>query len=110
MQNLSGIQPTEFKVLVKPDRVEEKTKGGIIIPDIERDREQFAATKGTLVAVSPMAFKFQDWPPIAAKPRPGDRVVFPRYVGFAMKGDDGEDYWLLNDRDIVATLESKNGR
>jgi co-chaperonin GroES (HSP10) len=93
-----------------PDKVEEKTKGGIIIPPTERDREQHAATQGTLIAVSPMAFTFSDWPAEAPKPKPGDRVAFPRYVGHVIKGKDNEDYWLLNDKDICATLESKNGR
>ena len=110
MLNPSGITPIEYKVLVRPDKVEEKTKGGIIIPDIERDREQHAATHGTLIAVSPMAFRFDDWPSDVPKPQPGDRVIFPRYVGHAVKGDDNEDYWLLNDKDLIAKLESKNGR
>lgn len=108
MKNESGIQPTEFKVLVLPDKVQEKTKGGIIIPISEVDKEQHAATQGALIAVSPMAFTYADWPLGTRKPEPGDRVVFPRYVGHAIKGKDDEDYWLLNDKDVIALLESKN--
>jgi len=99
--------PTEYKVLIKPDKVEEKTKGGIFLPEVERDREQHAATTGILIAVSPMAFRFDDWPPDGYKPRPGDRVAFPRYVGHAIKGKDDEDYWLVNDKDVSAILWSK---
>ena len=107
IQNQSGIEPTEYKVLVKPDKVEEKTKGGIIIPETERDRVQLAATTGILVAASPMAFKFDEWPPDARKPQPGDRVAFPRYTSHIIKGKDEQDYWLVNDKDVSAILWSK---
>ena len=80
--NQSGITPSEFKVLVKPDKVEEKTKGGIIIPETERDTQQHAATQGVLIAASPLAFTFADWPKDAKTPQVGDSVIFPRYVGF----------------------------
>src|SRR6185295_7461098 len=107
--NSSGITPHEFKVLVRPDKVEEKTKGGIIIPETERDREQHAATQGTLIAMSPLAWTFAEWPKGAKTPEIGDHVIFPRYVGFMVKGDDDEDYWLLNDKDILAVRNGVNG-
>ncbi len=97
-----GIFPSEFKVLVKPDKVEEKTKGGIIIPETERDTQQHAATQGVIVAMSPLAFTYAEWPAGHFPPQVDDYVIFPRYVGFMVKGDDSEDYWLLSDKDILA--------
>ena len=106
--NQSGILPTEYKVLVRPDKVAEKTAGGIYKPEVARDRDQHAATIGTLVAISPMAFKFDDWPPQSKDlvPKVGDRVVYQKYIGSEIEGKDKETYRLINDKDIQAILES----
>lgn len=106
MTNPSGILPTEYKALVKPIKVDEKTKGGIILPDETKERDQFAQMQGTLVAVSPLAFTYadaKDWGD-ASKPKPGDKVMFARYAGAAVKGKDGEDYRIISDKDISAVL------
>lgn len=106
MKNPSGILPTEYKALIRPVKVDEKTKGGIILPDEHKDREQFAQMEGVLVAVSPLAFTYADdeaWG-ASAKPKPGDKVLFAKYAGAAVKGMDGKDYRLVNDKDIAAVL------
>ncbi len=106
MNHPSKIKPTEYKVLIEPSKVDEKTKGGIIIPDERKDRDQFAQMEGTLVAVSPLAFSYADeatWGD-AEKPKPGDKVMFAKYAGAAVKGMDGKDYRLVNDKDIGAVL------
>lgn len=103
--NPSGINPTEYKVLVKPKAVEEKTAGGIFIPDESREREQYASTEGELVAISPLAFTYEDrWPEGFEKPKVGDRVIFAKYAGTKLKGKDGGEYRIVNDRDIAAVL------
>ena len=106
MTNPSGILPTEYKALVKPIKVDEKTKGGIILPDETKERDQFAQMQGTLVAVSPLAFTYaddKDWGD-ASMPKQGDKVRFARYAGAAVKGKDGEDYRIISDKDISAVL------
>jgi chaperonin GroES len=106
MTNPSGIKPTEYKVLVQPIKVDEKTKGGIILPDETKERDQFAQMQGRLVAVSPLAFTYageEDWGD-AEKPKPGDKVMFARYAGAAVKGMDGADYRIINDKDVSAVL------
>jgi chaperonin GroES len=100
----SGIRPSEFKVLIKPKTVEEKTKGGIILPDEHKDREQFAQMEGELIAVSPLAFSYADWPEGADKPKPGDRVLFAKFSGAKVTGMDGVEYRLTNDKDVAAVL------
>lgn len=89
-------------MLVQPIKVDEKTKGGIILPDEHKDREQFAQMQGTLVAMSPLAFTYEnaEW----EKPRPGDRVMFAKFAGAAVKGKDGADYRIINDKDVSAVL------
>jgi chaperonin GroES len=106
MTNNSGIMPTEYRVLIKPKSIDEKTKGGIILPDETKERNQFAQMEGELVAVSPLAFTYaneHEWAG-ASKPKPGDRVLFAKYAGAVVKGNDGADYRLINDKDISAVL------
>ncbi len=103
MKNESGILPTEYKVLISPVEVDQKTRGGIIIPDETKDRDQFAQMKGTLVAVSPLAFTYDDWKN-GSPPKPGDTVLFAKYAGAVVDGKDGKKYRLTNDKDIAAVL------
>jgi chaperonin GroES len=100
-----GISPTEYRVLVLPKPVDEVSKGGIIIPDQVKEQNQFAQMEGTIVAASPLAFTYAEWPEGASIPRAGDRVLFGKYSGAIVKGRDGKDYRLVNDRDITAVLE-----
>lgn len=101
-ENKSGINPTGHHVLVLPDKVEEKTKGGLYLPQESRENEQRAATKGLLVAVGPTAWlEFAEGEPWATV---GDYVSYAKYGGINMTGADGVDYVLLNDQDILAVL------
>lgn len=107
--NPSGINPTEYKVLVEPAAVEEKTKGGIIKPDMSRDQEKFAQTKGRIIAVSPLAFSYateEEWLKCGGeKPKVGDMVLFGKYAGFDYMGDNGVNYRIIMDKDICATVK-----
>lgn len=109
--NTSGIVPFDKRVLVLHDKVEEKTKGGIILPDAEVDKKKYAQTTATVIAVGAMAFaepKYdaQQWGVEATFPEPGDRVLVGRYSGDVHKGADGVDYVILNDSDILAFIGS----
>ena len=99
MTNPSGIFPLDVKVLVKPDPVEEKTKGGIILADTTKDRDKYATTRGTVILKGPNAFA--EWGEGNA-PVAGARVVFAQYAGLRVKGDDGEDYLVMNDEDVIS--------
>lgn len=101
-QNNSGWKPFEFKVLVEPKEVEEKTAGGLILPDSKKEKDEFARQEGILVAVGPMAFSWAEWPDGVAKPVPGQRVMFSRYTADPVTGKDGKTYWIMNDKSIMA--------
>lgn len=102
--NTSGIEPLDVRVLVRPDPVEEKV-GSIFIPQQEQERQQYAQVKATLIAAGVNA-----WEEAAARsaaftaPQPGARVLIAKYGGITVKGDDGEDYRILNDEDVTAVL------
>ena len=98
----SGLIPTGGHLLVLPDKVEEKTEGGIYLPDKTKDEEQAAATSGVIIAVGSSAWKdLDDGQPWAIV---SDRVTYGRYAGVTLTGKDGVDYVLLNDNDILARL------
>lgn len=103
--NESGLDPVEYKVLVKPDNVDEVTKSGLIIPAQTADRERMAQVKGTLVACGGNAF--EDWR--GRIPKIGDRVYFAKYAGLKVQDESRGWYQLINDKDIAAIITRENG-
>ena len=108
MENPSGIYTCEYKVLIKPIEVEEKTEGGIILPDSVQEQNKHAQVKGELVSVSPLAFTYDEWPDedrwFEHYPTVGDTVLYAKYVGSSVTGVDGVEYRLVNDKDIGAVI------
>ena len=118
----TGIFPSGNRVVVKPDEVEEKTEGGIIIASAISEKYEHANATGTLVAVGPDAFTHTyevterlidgQWKPVERKvtgyseafAEEGDRVAFAKYGGLVVQGEDGEKYRILNDTDITARV------
>lgn len=101
-----GVQPVEFKVLVKPSAVEvdpalaRAKAAGIQLPAEVLERELMAQIVATLLAVGGNAF--EDWkPPI---PKVGDTVLIAKYSGISVKGSDGEEYRMLHDKDISGII------
>lgn len=105
--NTSGINPVEYNVLVKPKAVEEKTIGGIFLPDSTKEREKFGQMEGELIAISPAAFtyNYEGWPEGEELPLVGDRVVFSKYQATEIKGADGETYWMMKDKSIAGVMK-----
>lgn len=100
-----GFDPVEYNVLIAPEEVETKTSGGIIIPENTKETEQTAQVRGLIVSVSPLAFNFDEWPTDAPpRPKAGDHVIYAKYGGTIIKGDDGRDYRLLKDKDVCAVI------
>lgn len=103
----SGIVPLEFKVLVKPSMVEvdpvikSARERGIAIPQDVLEREFMAQIVGEFISAGGNAF--EDWKD-ARKPQPGDTVLIAKFAGVTVKGADGVEYRLLNDKDIGALI------
>lgn len=105
-ENQSGIDPVEYKVLVKPSDFEvdpvfkRAAEQGIKLPAEVVDRELAGQIDATLIAIGGNAFI--DWkPPI---PQPGQRVLIAKYAGISVKGADGVEYRMLNDKDISGII------
>lgn len=105
--NNSGIAPTEYNVLVQPKATEETTKGGVILSQSVQQLDGNAQTRGTIVAMSPMAFVNPDWPEDAQLPQVGDAVSYARYAGASSKieGMDGVEYIIIKDKEITAIID-----
>ena len=107
MTNQSDWFPVEFNCVVLPDPVKEKTKGGIYLPDDTKNRDQHAATAGTLIAVSPLAFSYEIWPEGSRRPEVGDKILFAKYAGSLVDVDKPDGYRIIKDKDILAIGASK---
>ena len=87
------IKPLADRVLVEPAPAEEKTAGGIIIPDTAKEKPQ----KGTVVAVGPG----KKDEPVTVKV--GDQVLYGKYAGTEIT-IDGVNYLIMRESDIVAIV------
>ena len=95
----SKIRPLQDRVIVKRLKEEEKTKGGIIIPDSAKEKP----VEGEVLAVG--NGKVQDDGKVRALDvKPGDRILFGKYSGTEIK-IDGEEHLILREDDILGVLE-----
>ncbi len=99
--DVQKIKPLSDRILVKPLQEEEKTKGGIVLPDtVSKEKPQV----GEVLAVGPG--RTNDEGKIFPMPfKKGDKVIYAKYSGTDIKGDDDEDYLLLSEKDVLAILE-----
>ncbi len=84
------------RVLIKPAAAEEKTAGGIIIPDTAKEKPQ----KGTVVAAGPGKHAEQTGSLIPVKQKVGDVVLYGKYAGTEISVE-GEDYLIMRTSDIL---------
>jgi len=93
------IRPLGEKVLLKRLQAEEKTKGGIVLPDTAKEKPQ----KGTVLAVGDGKL-LEDGKRAAFQVKKGDKVLFASYAGTEIK-IDGEEYVLMDESEILAILD-----
>lgn len=101
MKNESGIRPQGDRVLVRVEDIEETTAGGIVIPTSELNKHLAAQMAAVLVDTGKDAWS--DYAEPFAKI--GDRVLYQRHSGIQLRGKDNKLYRVVNDIDIIATLE-----
>ncbi len=97
-----GIEPMEYNILVLVDETEKTTAGGIIIPEKSKDRDDLAQVRGMLVRASPLAFSYDTWPAGSQQPQLGDHIIFGKFAGILVNGDDGREYRLCKDKELSA--------
>jgi len=93
------VRPLQDRVIVRRIDEEEKTPGGIIIPDTAKEKPQ----QGEVVATGP-GKRDEDGRLQALDVKPGDRVLFGKYAGTEIKLD-GEDLLIMREDDILGVIE-----
>jgi chaperonin GroES len=93
------IRPLQDRILVKRLTNEEKTKGGIIIPDSAKEKPQ----EGEVIAVGNGKI-LDNGTKVALDVKAGDKVLFSKYAGSEVK-IDGEEYTIMREDDILGIIQ-----
>lgn len=93
------LRPLADRVIIKILTSEEKTKGGIVLPDTAKEKPQ----EGEVIAVGPGKV-LDNGTRVSPDVKKGDIVVFAKYSGTEVKFE-GEEYLIIRDSDILAVKE-----
>jgi chaperonin GroES len=93
------VRPLHDRLIVRRLEEEEKTKGGIIIPDTAKEKP----IEGKVIAVGTGRMK-KDGAKLPLEVKKGDRVLFAKYGGTEVK-IDGEEHLIMKEEDILAVIE-----
>ena len=97
-------QPTGWRILVLPFKMNETTKGGVIMNESTLERQQVASQCGNVLAMGSECYKDKERYPTGPWCKVGDWVVFARYAGSRINIEGGE-VRLLNEDVILATVK-----
>jgi chaperonin GroES len=95
------IRPLQDRVIVKRLEEEEKTKGGIIIPDTAKEKPQ----EGKVIAVGKGKVT-EDGKLIPLDVKVGDKILFGKYAGTEIK-IGGDEHLIMREEDILGVIEGK---
>ena len=93
-----AIKPLADRVVVKPSQPEEKTAGGIILPDTVKEKPQ----QGLVVAVGPGKVS-ESGTKVSMEVKAGDKVLYGKYSGTEVQ-IEGVDHLIMRESDILAIL------
>lgn len=103
------VRPTGWRILVRPVKIEERTTGGIYLPEQAKEAKEALRYVGQVVAMGPLCYqhaKFEGGEPWC---QVGDHIAFGQYAGqeILAKSPEGvEKLRLINDDEVLCTLES----
>ncbi|HAL57841.1 MAG TPA: co-chaperone GroES [Bacteroidetes bacterium] len=98
---MTAMKPLADRVVVKPSLAEEKTKGGIIVPDTAKEKPVW----GEVIAVGPGRIS-DDGKSIPMEVKVGDRVLYGKYSGTEVTLDN-EELLIMRESDIFAIMPKK---
>jgi chaperonin GroES len=99
------LQPLEDRIVVRTAEAEETTASGLVIPDTAKEKPQ----QGEVLAVGPGRRSEQTGELIPVDVAAGDTVIYSKYGGTEVTVD-GDDYLILNARDVLAKVGSGKGK
>ena len=92
------IQPLGDRIVVKALEAEDKTRGGIVLPDTAKEKPQ----EGKVIAVG--KGKYSDGKLVALEVKVGDRVLYGKYSGTEINTKEGEEYLIMREEDVFAIM------
>jgi chaperonin GroES len=95
------IKPLADRVLVEPAQAEEKTAGGIIIPDTVKEKPM----EGEVISIG-TGQRLEDGKVIPLDVKVGDRILFGKWSGTEVKFS-GQEYLVMKESDIMGIVDSK---
>jgi len=98
-------QPTGWRILVLPFKMDEKTKGGLLMTESVLERQQVGSQCGLVLAMGPQCYEDKDRYPNGPWCKVNDWVVFARYAGSRIQIEGGE-VRLLNEDEVLATVKN----
>lgn len=98
---MAALKPLADRVVIKPSVAEEKTKGGIIVPDTAKEKPVW----GEVIAVGPGRVS-DDGKNIPMEVKVGDKVLYGKYSGTEVTVE-GEEYLIMRESDIFALMGKK---
>ena len=96
-----NLKPLADRVVVRPSVAEERTKGGIIVPDTAKEKPVW----GEIIAIGPGKVS-DEGKLIASEVKVGDRVLYGKYSGTEVT-IDGEELLIMRESDIFAIMPKK---
>lgn len=96
-----AIRPLSDRILVRPDKAQDKSKGGIVLPDAAKEKMH----KGTVLATGPGKWNDAKNSFVPMQVKKGDRVLFTHWAGTNVKEMVGEDDIIMLEGDILAILD-----
>jgi len=93
-----NIKPLGDRIVIKVLEKEERTKGGIVLPDTAKEKPQ----KGEVLAIG--SGEIVDGQKVPLEVKVGDNIIFSKYAGTEIKIDDVE-YLILRQSDVLAILQ-----
>ena len=94
-----NLKPLGDRIVVKVVNHEEKTKGGIVLPDTAKEKP----IEGEVIAVG-TGKVLENGQKLPLEVKVGDRIIFSKYAGTEVKLD-GDEYVIFSERDVLAIIE-----
>ncbi|MDD2207472.1 MAG: co-chaperone GroES [Aminobacterium sp.] len=94
-----NLKPLGDRLVVKVINQEEKTKGGIVLPDTAKEKPQ----EGEVIAVG-TGKVLENGQKLPLEVKVGDRIIFSKYAGTEVKLD-GDEFVIFSERDVLAIVE-----
>jgi len=98
-------QPTGWRILVLPFKMDEKTKGGLLMTESVLERQQVGSQCGLVLAMGPQCYNDKERYPNGPWCKVNEWVVFARYAGSRIQIEGGE-VRLLNEDEVLATVKN----